>query len=246
MSSYAAFADYYDQLMQAVDYRKYAEYLDELLQKYDHEPGIVLDLACGTGNLTLELASRGYDIYGIDASPDMLSQAQTKAAEKGLQILFLCQKMQNIDLYGTINTVFCTMDSLNHLVREEDVIRTFSRVSLFLEKGGLFIFDVNTVYKHREVLASNTFVYDLPDIFCVWRNRQMQKNAVQIELDFFVKEDDRYRRSSECFSERAYEMDDIKDWLNRAGLELLAVYDALSFDRPADDSQRLTVVAGKI
>ena len=246
MSSYAAFADYYDTL-QKTDYDAYADYLCALLKKLDHESGITLDLACGTGSLTLALHDRGFDVYGIDGSPDMLSVAQQKAIEQGKQILFLCQKMQKIDLYGTVNTVFCALDSVNHMTAEQDVQKTFGRVSLFLEPGGYFIFDVNTVYKHAEVLADNTFVYDTEQVFCVWQNqyRGEEKHLVDIYLDFFEQEDRVYYRSSEQFQERAYPVEMLQEMLKNAGLETAAIYDEMSFDTPKADSQRLVFVARK-
>lgn len=163
--SYDVFARYYDALTQNVNYEEMADYLCALLDKEGHKAGLTLDLACGTGSLTLALARRGLDIYGVDASMEMLSAAQEKAAEEELSILFLCQKMQTLDLYGTVNTVFCTLDSLNHLTREEDVRKTFSRVALFLEPNGYFIFDMNTLYKHQYILANQAYLYDTEDVF---------------------------------------------------------------------------------
>ena len=119
---------------------KQADYLEALCHRLGHAPGLSLDLACGTGSLTVELCRRGWDIYGVDGSPEMLSAAMQKASEEGLHILFLCQKMQRIDLYGTVDTVVCTLDSINHLTSPQDVQRTFDRVSLFLNPGGYFIF----------------------------------------------------------------------------------------------------------
>ena len=246
MSSYAAFADYYDALTQNVDYNGYADYLCQILERQHHDPGITLDLACGTGSLTLALYDRGLDVYGIDGSPDMLSVAQQKAAEQEKQILFLCQKMQSIDLYGTVNTVFCVLDSINHLTAEQDVRKTFQRVSLFLEPGGYFVFDVNTAYKHREVLGDNVFVYDTDDVYCVWQNQYLaDSQEVEITLDFFAQEDGAYYRSSEQFRERAYDPAVLEQMLTAAGLETVTVYDALSFDPPKPDSQRLVFVTRK-
>ncbi|MDD5953124.1 MAG: class I SAM-dependent methyltransferase [Oscillospiraceae bacterium] len=247
MSSYAAFADYYDALTKNVDYDRYAGYLCEILKRHHHEAGITLDLACGTGSLTLALSDRGLDVYGIDGSPDMLSVAQQKAMEQGKQLLFLCQKMQSIDLYGTVNTVFCVLDSINHLTKQQDVQKTFDRVSLFLEPDGYFVFDVNTIYKHQKVLANETFVYDTDDVYCVWQNQYQgeEQHLVQIDLDFFARDGEIYRRSSEQFWERAYSVEQLKACLQKAGLELLEIYDALHFTMPKADSQRLVFVARK-
>ena len=160
MPSYLSFARFYDGLMQDACYEKRCDYILKLAESFGHDMGITLDLACGTGTLTRLLKKRGVDVFGIDYSMEMLSEAMQSASEEGLDILFLRQKMQSIDLYGTINTCVCTLDSINHLTKIEDVAKTFDRVGLFMDDDGLFIFDVNTVYKHKNVLADNTFVYE--------------------------------------------------------------------------------------
>ena len=153
--SYNIFADYYDVLMQNVGYKERSDYICELMKRHNHEFGITLDLACGTGSLTTELALKGIDVYGIDASAEMLSEAMQKSSEKGLNILYLKQKMQNLNLYGTIDTCICTLDSINHITKEEDVTKAFERVAFFMDKDGLFVFDVNTVYKdHKQQKGS--------------------------------------------------------------------------------------------
>ncbi|HEX2985521.1 MAG TPA: class I SAM-dependent methyltransferase [Caproiciproducens sp.] len=245
--SYSSFALFYDSLTQNVDYGKYADYLCELMKKYRHEPGLTLDLACGTGSLTLELARRGIDVYGVDGSPSMLSVAQQKAADEGLNLLFLCQSMQTLDLYGTVDTVVCALDSINHLTLEKDVLKAFQRVSLFLNPGGFFIFDVNTEYKHRHILADNVFIYDKADVYCVWQNRLDKNNCrVSITLDLFGREDGCYHRSSEHFYERAYSVERLKFLLSQAGLKTEGLFDGLTFQPPQDHSERLVVVAQKV
>lgn len=245
--AYEVFADYYDRLTENVEYKERAEYILSLLEKFSHEAGLTLDLACGTGSLTLELKKLGVDIYGIDASPDMLSVAHQKADEAGEEILYLCQKMQNIDLYGTIDTCLCTLDSINHMVKEADVRKTFERVSLFMNQGGLFIFDVNTPYKHKEILKDNVFVFDTEEVYCVWQNTPVEENLTEISLDFFVPlEDKRFYRFSECFKERAYPEETLGEWLKDAGFEVLGVFGDMSFESPERDAQRLIFVAKKI
>jgi ubiquinone/menaquinone biosynthesis C-methylase UbiE len=244
--SYSAFAQYYDSLTLNVDYNGRAEYLCSLLDKLDLKPGITLDLACGTGSLTIELAKRGIDVYGIDGSTSMLSVANQKAAESGLMILFLCQQMQSIDLYGTVDTVFCVLDSINHMTNEKDIQKTFDRVSLFLNPGGYFIFDINTIYKHKNILANNTFVYDTDKVYCVWQNRFDRKtNRVAISLDFFGREGNIYYRNSEHFNERAYSTDLIESMLEKAGLETVGLFDDLSFGAPKETSERIIIAARK-
>ena len=244
--SYGAFADFYDGLTGNVGYKERADYILSLLKKFSHDAGLTLDLACGTGSLTLELKKRGVDVYGIDASPDMLSVALQKSAEAGENILFLCQKMQSLDLYGTIDTCVCTLDSINHITDIKDVKKAFERVSLFMNKGGLFVFDVNTPYKHREVLADNVFVYDTDEVYCVWQNTPLEEMLTEITLDFFIPEGDSYYRLSEEFTERAYPEETLRELLSGAGFETLGVFGDMTMDSPAATEQRMIFVARKI
>ena len=177
----------------------------------------------------------------------MLSVAQVKAEEEELSILFLCQKMQRLDLYGTVNTVFCTLDSLNHLTGEEDVRKTFSRVALFLEPNGYFIFDMNTLYKHQYILANQAYLYDTEDVFCAWQNHFEQKTGrVSITLDFFEKRGKLYERSSESFFERAYPLETILKWLEEAGMEPRLVLESGTFEAPSETTERVTIAARRI
>ncbi|MBQ2972397.1 MAG: methyltransferase domain-containing protein [Ruminococcus sp.] len=244
-AGYNSFSQYYDALMQNVGYDKRCEYILEVFKRLDHDMGLSLDLACGTGSLTVELKKRGVDVYGIDASYDMLSYAREKAEENNLDILFLCQKMQSIDLYGTIDTCVCTLDSINHLTKIEDVQKTFDRVSLFMNKGGYFLFDANTIYKHKEVLADNTYVYDTDDVFCVWQNSFLENNIVEIELDFFEREGNIYYRTEEKFRERAYSDGEVTEMLEKAGFEVVERFSDMTFESPKENDQRIVYVAKK-
>ena len=247
MGAYGAFAQYYDSLTKNVEYARRADYFCQILEHWNHTPGLTLDLACGTGSLTLELTKRGFDVYGVDGSMEMLSEAQWKAAEEGLSLLFLCQKMQNLDLYGTVDTVVCMLDSLNHIVSEKELEKALRKVSLFMNPGALFVFDVNTPYKHREVLANQTFVYDTEEVFCVWQNTLEEKNdVVKISLDFFHRDGAVYTRSSEHFSERAYPLETLSKMLLEAGLKVKAIYGDLTLEPPKPDCQRAVFVAEKV
>ena len=247
MSAYAPFAPYYDGLMRKAGYSQRADYLCSLLAHFEHAPGLTLDLACGTGSMTVELAKRGFDIYGTDADAAMLSEAMQKADEAGLSILFLCQKMQQLELYGTVDTVICTLDGLNHLSGERDLRKTFERVSLFLNPGGYFLFDMNTVYKHRTVLGNHTFVYDTEQVFCVWQNAlDAETDRVSITLDFFEKESGTvYRRSSTHFYERAYSQEKLCALLEETGFQVRGVFADMTMLPPDPNCERLVVAAQK-
>lgn len=243
MSGYHIFSQFYDNLTFNVDYEKRAEYIQSVLSLWGHQPGLALDLACGTGSMTIALKERGWDIFGIDGSQDMLSIAMDKAYDKELSILFLCQQMERLDLYGTIDTCVCTLDSLNHITERDTLQAAFDKVALFMNPGGMFVFDVNTVYKHREILGNNTFVYDTDEVYCVWQNSLKENNIINIELDLFEKADGFYTRHTERFKERAYEVDELKAMLRKAGFETLAVYRDMTTEPLSEDSDRAVFVA---
>lgn len=243
MPSYVSFAQFYDSLMEDANYKQRCDYILELARRHNHNMGLTLDLACGTGSLTRELYRRGIDVYGVDASAEMLCEAMQKSADEGMNIMFLKQKMQNLDLYGTINTCVCTLDSINHITSLDDVRKAFDRVGLFMDNDGLFIFDVNTVYKHREVLANNTFVLENDKVYCVWQNSLEDNDVVNITLDFFEEEDGVYYRSGESFCERAYSDEILRNLLAEAGFEVEAVYGDMSFEKPLSNEQRAIYVA---
>ena len=246
MSRYCSFAEYYDSLTSNVDYRKTAEYVSDILSENGINKGILLDLACGTGTMSLIMAQKGYDVIGVDNSPEMLGEAREKALEAGEDILFLCQDMCSIDLYGTVDCTVCLLDSLNHLESKEELLEAFKRVSLFTVPGGLFVFDVNTEYKHKYVLGDNTFVYDNVDVYCVWQNEyDDESKTVEIFLDFFQEENGLYRRSSEYFAERAFSDSDIKNLLSEAGFTDIKAYGELRKTAPSDTEERVFYVARK-
>jgi len=246
MSGYEAFAGYYDRLTDNVDYEKRAAYFYGILREHGGGGGILLDLACGTGSMSVLMAGYGYDVIGVDASGDMLAGAQNKALEQGRGVLFLCQRMQELDLYGTVNAAICTLDSINHLTSVRDVRETFRRVSMFLEPGGVFVFDMNTVYKHRRVLADNAFVYDTGDVYCVWQNQLDEStDTVRITLDFFEEDGGAYDRTTESFAERAYKTEDVVAWLEEAGLSVLDVFGEMTREEPLPDAERIVIAARK-
>lgn len=246
MSGYNLFSEYYDILTEDVDYKGRTEYLCGLFKRFGAEPTLLLDLACGTGGFTFEFQKQGIDVIGVDPSEEMLAIAREKAAQNGLSPLFLCQAGQTLDLYGTVDGAVCCLDSLNHIVDKAELKETLHRVSLFLEKDKLFIFDVNTVYKHKEILADNSFVRETEDMFLVWQNNTDEDGLTDIYLDFFIKDGDGYIRESEDFSERAYSDDELRKMLKNAGLEVLAVYGDMTDCSPTDDSQRNIYVTRKV
>lgn len=240
---YAAFAEFYDALTENVDYTEIAAYYDRLNRAFGGKKGILLDLACGTGSLSVLLSKMGYDVIGTDISPEMLNRALSKEHSS---IQYLCQSMTELDLYGTIGAAVCSLDSINHLSGREEVLRAFERVSLFCEPGALFLFDVNTVYKHERILGNQCFVYETDSVYCVWQNEYLGGGKTEITLDFFSENrEGLYERCSEEFFETAYPEEELRVLLERAGFEVCAVYDYLSENPPREDSEKLTFAARK-
>lgn len=244
--SYDNFSDFYDLLTDNVEYEKRADYFCRLLSMCGIKSGILLDLGCGTGSMSVKMAERGFDVIGVDSSVGMLNAARQKAYENGAEILLLNQNMQEIDLYGTVDCAICVLDGINHLEGEADVKRTFEKVSLFMNKGGAFAFDVNTIHKHKNILADNVFVYEPDDLFCVWQNNyNPDDNSVDISLDFFEEDGGVYYRSCESFTEQAYELDVIKLWLEKAGFEVVGIFDDLTTDPVKPETERAVFLAKK-
>lgn len=249
MSGYGNFALFYDRLTENISYREMAELYDKLIKRLGGKKGILLDLACGTGSLSEEMAKLGYDVIGTDASEDMLSAAMDKKMQSGLNIQYLCQDMRELDMFGTIDVTVCALDSLNHLASLEDIGRVFSKVFLFCEPEGLFIFDMNTPYKHRNILGNNTFVYDLDDIYCVWQNsldENSTDNRVDISLDIFARNGNGlYEKYSDELSEIAPEREEIEKAAKAAGFEILTVCDFDFCGSPLPDSEKLVYALKK-
>lgn len=247
MAYFEAFAGVYDIFTEGVDYKSRADYILSLLRNNGIENGTLLDLACGTGSLTVEFCKKGFETIAVDLSEDMLLSAREKLEAFGDKALILCQDMRQLDLFGTVNAAVCSLDSINHLDNIDDVRTVFQKVSLFTEPGGVFVFDVNTLYKHNCILADNTFVYESEDAFLVWQNSlQEDGRSVDIMLDIFTEnENGLYERESEDFTETAYSEDEIKAALWQAGFTDIEVFDDLSFDKPSEDSQRVYFTAKK-
>ncbi len=245
MNGYGVFAAFYDALTGDVDYAAWADYLLALFARYGSHPHTVLDLACGSGSLSLELTQRGAEVIGVDGSPEMLATAREKAADAERDILFLCQDMCCLDLYGTVDGAVCLLDSLSHVLETADLQEIFRRLGLFIAPDGLLIFDVNTPHKHEVTLGDNDFVLEEEEFLCTWRNRYLpSRREVAMELDFFLRrEDGGYDRYTDRVRERAYSMQTWKNLLAQAGFDLLGVYGEQSIEPPAADADRWVFVA---
>lgn len=247
MGIYGCFSAYYDILTDDVDYKGRTDYLYGLFDRFGKKPSLLLDLACGTGGFSLEFAKKGVSVIGVDPSEDMLAVARNKAVLENTDILFLCQAGQDLDLYGTVDSAICCLDSINHVTDSNELQRLFERVALFAEQDSLFIFDVNTEYKHEKILADNIFVRETDTLFSVWQNfYDPDSKITDICLDFFEKTDSGYKRLSEDFSERVYSDRQLCEMLSSAGFKTEAVFGDMTTQPPAPDSQRNIYVVRRV
>ena len=249
----AALSHVYDKLNREIDYSAWADFIEKCFDRYlPMRPCLVLDLACGTGSMTIELARRGYDMIGIDGSENMLSEAFLRAEETP-GILWLCQDMRSFELYGTVGAITSCLDSLNYLTNEEDLFKCFSSVHNYLDPDGVFLFDMNTPFKFENVYGSNAYVledelvYDegsdteerIP-VFCGWQNTYHRDSGI-CEFDLSIFEglpDGTYRRSDEHQEERCYTLDTVRSLLEKAGFEFLGVFSDFSFSSPDEKAER--------
>ena len=246
MNAYTSFASVYDTFMDNIPYEEWAEYLISLLKEYDIKDGLVLDLGCGTGNMTEILASSGYDMIGVDNSEEMLDIAMEKRIESGNDILYLLQDMREFELYGTVKAVVSICDSINYITEEEDLEKVFRLVNNYLDPKGIFIFDFNTVYKYREILGNQTIAEDREDCSFIWENYYDEEDEInEYELSLFIKENDSdlYRKYQETHYQKAYDLKTIQGLIEQSGLEYVTAYDAFTRNEPTKTSERIYVIA---
>ncbi len=247
MSYEYGFARVYDKFTENTEVEGRAAFTVELLRNYGVNDGFVLDLACGTGRLSEALIRAGYDLICTDVSEDMLAEARRRLQPYGEKALILQQDMRAIDLYGTVRACVCSLDSVNHLISAEDVRRVFALVSLFTEPGGVFVFDVNSVYKHEAVLADNTFVYEDDTDLLVWQNEYDPRDrTVQMLIDVFsLRPDGAYDRFSEEITERAYTVEELTGMLSGAGFREICVFGDRRTAPPDETEERIWFAALK-
>ena len=245
MDAYTGFAGVYDRFMEDVPYEQWCDIIVNELKKASIEDGLLLDLGCGTGTLTNLLAEEGYDMIGVDSSEEMLQIAMDKKFETQSDILYLCQDMRELDLYSTVGTVVSVCDSLNYLLMDEDVLETFRLVNNYLFPGGIFIFDFNTIYKYEEVIGDTTIAENREDCSFIWENFYSCEDHIN-EYDVTVferQEDDLYRKFTETHYQRGYSLDEMKAFLEKAGLTFVTAMDEKTHEAPTETSERIYVIA---
>ena len=243
--AYDEFADVYDLFNDDADYDALFDYVHTQLRAQGITEGIVADLGCGTGELTLRLAEAGYDMIGVDNSEEMLGEAMEKRAESGHEILYLEQDMREFELYGTVRAVICLCDSLNYLLEEDDLLTTFKLVNNYLDPNGLFIFDFNTVYKYETVIGDSTIAENREDCSFIWENYYTAEDQInEYDLTIFVKQQkDLFRKFTETHLQRGYTLETMKRLVEQSGLIFVEALDADTHGSVTETSERIYVIA---
>ena len=244
MEAYSGFAEVYDLFMDNVPYEIWGEYLLDRLLESGIRDGLILDLGCGTGKMTRFLAKAGYDMIGLDVSQEMLGIAAEKESE-GKPILYLNQDMREFELYGTVRAVVSVCDALNYLTEQEDLLRVFRLVNNYLDPGGIFIFDMNTIYKYEVVLGENTICENREECSFIWENYYDAKSRInEYDMTFFVRgQDGRYEKFQETHYQKGYDLKEIRALLEMAGLEFVACLGEDSLAFPREDCERAYFIA---
>jgi len=245
MDAYTGFAEVYDMFMDNIPYEEWGAYLKGLLKENGIADGLVLDLGCGTGTMTEILAEAGYDMIGIDLSEEMLEAAMEKKEQSGHDILYLCQDMREFELYGTVRAIVSICDSMNYILEEEELLGILASAARnYLDYGGLFIFDLNTEYKYRELLGEQTIAENREEGSFIWENYYDEESMInEYSLTLFIREEEGlYRKYEEEHYQRAYTLDTIQSLVERSGLKLLHIYDAFTHEPAGADSERVYVI----
>lgn len=245
MEAYTSFAEVYDRFMDNIPYKDWCEYVTGLLNEYGIRDGLILDLGCGTGSLTELLAERGYDMIGVDNSEDMLQIAMDKREKSGKDILYLMQDMREFELYGTVRAVLSICDCMNYILEYEDMVKVFRLVNNYLDPGGIFIFDLNTIYKYETLMGESTIAEDREECSFIWDNYYDKESKInEYDLSLFIRqEEDLYRKYTENHYQRAYSLEEVKLAINEAGMDFVSAFDAFTQNPVKDTSERIYIIA---
>ena len=246
MAQYSILAKYYDALMDGVDYAKWADFYEQCFEKYGRDVKTVVDIGCGTGSITTELAARGYAMTGVDISSEMLALAERKAEERGVRVRYAEQDMAYLDTGAESDAVICSFDGVNYLTDTGDLRSCFSSVAAALAEGGLFVFDVSSPYKFKNILGDNAFVYETGDMFLSWQCFYNEKRAVcDYYLTFFEKDGGAWHRCDETQRQRAYSERTLEKMIKEAGMSPLAKFADVDFSPVESESERIFFVCRK-
>ena len=243
MESYKDFARVYDEFMDQTPYDEWLLNILNIFKEYKIDKDAqVLDLGCGTGKMARKLAREGYQVTAVDNSMDMLEIA---ASEEDDHILYVLQDMVSLELPQQVDAAVSICDCMNYILEEEDLKEAFRRVREFLKEDGVFVFDMNSHYKYKEILACNTFAEDREDASFIWDNFYDPEEQInEYDLSIFIREEENlYRKFTETHYQRAYTLAQVKACLEAGGMEFVTTYDAFTKDAPRPDSDRIYVIA---
>ncbi len=242
MNQYKDFAFVYDELMNEVDYNKWVEYVEAIIDKKEAKVQNILELACGTGNLTIPLTKKNYDIAAIDISEEMLSVAREKAEKEGVELVLLQQDISELDFdIPNLDCILCACDGFNYLTYDDEIENVFEKSYELLKDDGIFIFDISSFYKLSTVLGNNMYGENREDIAYMWQNMfDPEENLVEMQLAFFVKnEEDTFDKFEETHLQRAYTEREMKKMLKMVGFKDISVYGDFTLESPKEDAQRI-------
>ena len=247
MESYYHLAEYYDVLMDDVDYNHWCSFIEEILKIYDCKPHNILDTACGTGNITIPMAAKGYNLWGVDISQEMLTIAENKARKMKQNIKFINQNMTDLTLNKNFDAVLCMCDGVNYIVEEEDLIKYFKTANNIINIGGIFIFDISSVFKLTNILGNNTLFQEKEDFCYVWENSfDEEEELLEMRLNFFIPQQEMYKRMEEYHVQKAYSEEHLITLLSDAGFSNIRSFDDLKLEKPHNKSERIFFAAQKL
>ncbi|AEB75615.1 class I SAM-dependent DNA methyltransferase [Clostridium botulinum] len=245
MSCYKEFAHIYDKLIYGdIDYAKWAKVIISICEKYNLSKEDYLDLACGTGNMTKELAKEFKHIWAVDMSQEMLTEAEEKMRKEKIKAKLVCQDISNLKLNKKFDLITCALDSTNYILEVEDLKNYFSSVKDHLKEDGLFIFDINSYYKLTNILGNNIYNYDEDDVVYIWENL-LEKDIVEMYITFFIKSGDMYKRFDEEHRERAYTEEFLEKLLNDIGFNVEKKLDSYESEEIKEDTERIVYILKK-
>lgn len=245
MDAYHALAASYDRLTNDVDYRQTVAFYNQILRREKIRPRTAVDLACGTGSVSLLLAQQGIRVTGVDMSEEMLTVASQKAQGMSKPPVFICQKLQELRLPRGVDLAVCALDSLDYILDPDDCREAIARAYKVLNPGGILIFDVNTPEKLR-AMDGQVFLDEDEDVFCVWRGVFDEKtNICSYGMDLFQRRGEVWQRSFEEHCEYAYSQEQLIAFLKDAGFCGIQVYGDRRFGLPKAGEQRIYFSARK-
>ena len=240
MNAYTEFAKFYSLMMQDTPYDKWEKFLIRTLKKYKIKDGLILDLGCGTGEMTRRLRDAGYDMIGVDSSVDMLQEAYKQDTQG---ILYLNQDMREFELYGTVRAIFSICDSMNYLLEFEDLVQVLKLANNYLDPKGIFVFDLKTAHFFRDVVKDETQAENLEGFSYIWDNYYDRDSRVhEYDLTLFVKEGEAYRKAQEVHFQKVYTLGEIKKAAKAAGMEFLGAMDAENYGEVTPGSERIYIL----